>query len=564
VRLQTETAAVLPIRSLRISAAPALALLLLAIAFFGLIRYRLRDMPLERDEGEYAYSGQLLLQGIPPYKLAYNMKLPGIYTAYAGLLAVFGESPAGIHLGLLLVNAATTLVLFFLTLKLFGRLASIVAGCAYALLSSSTSVMGFEAHATNFVVLPALVGILFLVSALRSGRSRSFFWSGLFCGVAFLMKQHGMFFILFCLFYLAWYDWKNHSALRLLWRHAVLFGSGAILPYAATCWLLYRAGVFPQFWFWTVSYAGEYSKVGLHRAVRAFLENSTTVISPALPIWVLAASGVTALFWSPSARRHSGFILGFLLFSFMSLCPGAYFRPHYFVLLLPSVAILAGIAVSSTAEKLVEHSKPVHLVLTPLLLFPASLGYSIFEQRRVYFSMDPLEVVQATYGDNAFVPALEVSRYIRENSPKSARIAVLGSEPEIYFYADRHSATGYIYMYSLIGRQKYTARMREEMMRELEENRPDYLVYVDVWDSWGDRSGGPLLADFLARLQEYRNQNFERVGIVDIGEPTDYLWDDAAKTYVPNSSKVIYLFKRKTFLAPQTATQRGVPAANQD
>ena len=101
-------------------------------------------------------------------------------------------------------------------------------------------------------------------------------------------------------------------------------------------------------------------------------------------------------------------------------------------------------------------------------------------------------------------------------------------------------------------------------MRELEENRPDYLVYVDVWDSWGDRSGGPLLADFLARLQEYRNQNFERVGIVDIGEPTDYLWDDAAKTYVPNSSKVIYLFKRKTFLAPQTATQRGVPAANQD
>src|ERR1700675_418270 len=46
------------------------------------IRIRLLGIPLERDEGEYAYAGQLMLQGIPPYKLAYNMKLPGIYAAY--------------------------------------------------------------------------------------------------------------------------------------------------------------------------------------------------------------------------------------------------------------------------------------------------------------------------------------------------------------------------------------------------------------------------------------------------------------------------------------------------
>ena len=47
------------------------------------IRIRLLGIPLERDEGEYAYAGQLILQGIPPYKLAYNMKFPGTYAAYA-------------------------------------------------------------------------------------------------------------------------------------------------------------------------------------------------------------------------------------------------------------------------------------------------------------------------------------------------------------------------------------------------------------------------------------------------------------------------------------------------
>ena len=39
---------------------------------------------------------------------------------------------------------------------------------------------------------------------------------------------------------------------------------------------------------------------------------------------------------------------------------------------------------------------------------------------------------------------------LREHSAPDARIAILGSEPEILFYARRHSATGYIYMYDLL------------------------------------------------------------------------------------------------------------------
>jgi hypothetical protein len=40
------------------------------------IRIRLLGIPLERGKGEYAYAGLLMLQGIPPYKAAYNMKFP--------------------------------------------------------------------------------------------------------------------------------------------------------------------------------------------------------------------------------------------------------------------------------------------------------------------------------------------------------------------------------------------------------------------------------------------------------------------------------------------------------
>jgi hypothetical protein len=66
----------------------ALILLMLVILTAAAIRIRLLQVPLERDEGEYAYAGQLILQGVPPYKLAYNMKLPGTYLGHARVAAV--------------------------------------------------------------------------------------------------------------------------------------------------------------------------------------------------------------------------------------------------------------------------------------------------------------------------------------------------------------------------------------------------------------------------------------------------------------------------------------------
>ncbi|HEY6071105.1 MAG TPA: hypothetical protein VIU85_07010, partial [Chthoniobacterales bacterium] len=66
----------------------------LGTAFTAVVwaRIRLAGLPLERDEGEYAYAGQLILQSIAPYKLAYTMKFPGTAAAYAVLMSIFGQS----------------------------------------------------------------------------------------------------------------------------------------------------------------------------------------------------------------------------------------------------------------------------------------------------------------------------------------------------------------------------------------------------------------------------------------------------------------------------------------
>jgi hypothetical protein len=83
-----------------------------AIGFSALVRLRLADMPLERDEGEYAYAAQLTLQGIPPYQLAFTAKLPGTHLIYALFLAALGQTEQAVRLGLLLVNAASVVLVF--------------------------------------------------------------------------------------------------------------------------------------------------------------------------------------------------------------------------------------------------------------------------------------------------------------------------------------------------------------------------------------------------------------------------------------------------------------------
>ena len=132
----------------------------------------------------------------------------------------------------------------------------------------------------------------------------------------------------------------------------------------------------------------------------------------------------------------------------------------------------------------------------------------------VLFAMGPRDVSRARYEENPFVEAVEVARYIRERTTQEDRIAVLGSEPEIYFYSHRLSATGYIYIYPLIEPQKYAARMQEEMIREITAAHPRYLVFVQIRNSWGLKPESDQRIVDWSLL--YTGRCYDLVGVVDI------------------------------------------------
>jgi hypothetical protein len=226
----------------------------------------------------------------------------------------------------------------------------------------------------------------------------------------------------------------------------------------------------------------------------------------------------------------------------VAVCPGFYFRQHYFILMLPAIALLAGVAVSSVRQSIFLEGQRRAWSLVPVFVFLLAFADSLFVQREYLFAMDPVTACQTVYAGNPFSEAVKVGEYLKNHTSPGKRIAVLGSEPEIYFYADRHSATGYIYTYSLMEPHKYAVQMQKEMIAEIEAARPEFVVLVNVPMSVGRLSHSETL--MLSWADAYLRSQYEKVGTVDMNDPTDYVWDDAAMNYRPRSRSFINVFKR--------------------
>jgi len=517
------------------------------IILIAFIRIHLLDVPLERDEGEYAYAGQLILQGILPYEEVYNEKMPGISAAYALILFVFGQTHIGIHLGLLLINISTIILIFFLGKRLFDPLTGVVAGASFAVLSLNQSVQGIFANAEHFVILPAVGGILLLLRAIDDNRMKPLFLSGLLLGLAFMMKQNGAFFIAFSGIYLLY---NQLSRRPIDWSDCVLkfilFSTGVMIPFGLTCLVFLFAGIFDKFWFWTFVYARKYaSMASLHKGLFYFKLRILHIVSSSFPIWVLAGIGLTSIMWNKRFRSFRFFVVTFSIFSFISICPVLYFRPHYFVLLLPAVALLAGIGVSSLASLFPENKSRGMKSAAVILLAITPLFFTIYEQRNFLFQMSPKAVSRSTYGFNPFPESLEIAKYIKKQTTKNDRIAVIGSEPQIYFYSQRRSATGYIYTYPLMQSHKYALKMQQDMIREIESVSPEILVFASISTSWNlNRKSKRLIFTWF---EQYVQKYYEKVGVIDIlsKEKTVYKWDKESKAYKPLSKYSLFVFKRK-------------------
>jgi hypothetical protein len=518
----------------------------LVILFVIVIRVRLLDVPLERDEGEFAYVGQLMLDGIAPYKLAYVIKLPGTAAVYALSMALFGQTAAGIHLGLLLANGTAIVLVFLLAQRWFGADVGLIAGVTYASMSLSWAVAGNAAHATQFVMPAVLGGILLLLRGLESGRLAALFWSGILFGFAFLLKQPGILFGAFGGLLLLGGELKARPVYGMPCpKKAAVFCLGMILPFAVLCLILWRAGVFEKFWHWTFSVAGGgwYSWPFARTMLAHFLQWARA--SGQFPFWCLAGLALPFVFWMRTARSARLSFLAFCGVSIFAVCLGFVFQRHYFVLVLPAVGMLIGLGIVE-ARQFLENSKTLAFTsFLPATLFFVIWGSSLFADRFYLFQATPGQAAAMIYQGNPFREAVQVAGYIKNHSTPDSRIAVLGSEPEIYFYAHRRSATGHVSTYILMQGRPYSHDMQEEMIREIKAAGPEYIVFINIDLSWL----APLqAADWTVRaaITQYVKDHYTLVGVL-ADDPSRhqpiFYWDAEATNQPSNPQPYIAVYK---------------------
>lgn len=508
------------------------------------VRIRYLSVPFERDEGEYAYAGQLILAGLPPYAEAYNMKMPGIYYAYALLIAVFGESHTAIHAGLLVLNLVTVLGVFLLGRWLAGARVGAMAAAIFALLSVGQEVTGVFANAEHFVLPFAVFGLLLVVRGLETASGRRLAGGGVLLGVAFLMKQHAIAYLALALFLVA-----VGAVARKQWRNGLrdclLIAGGAAVPLLLLIAGVYAVGMAERFFFWTFSYASAYvNVVPADKAWLYFVSGLAPVVSAAWPFW-LAAVGA-ALFWpleQAGLVRRCVVPMG-LVFGLLATVPGFYFRNHYFLLPLPMVALAAAAACWLIGQRCDRWFRKPLAGPVVVLGFVVAMAGALWGQRDYLAAMTPLQMARASYGLNPFPESLPVADYISRNTSPTDRVAVIGSEPQIYFYSQRRAATGYIYMYPLMEPQPYAPSMQRQMIAEVTSHAPRFIVLVGIHTSWLMRATSDRT--ILQWAQQYLADHYDQVGVVDITPwGTRFVWDAEAVGYGPQSNVWMKVYRRR-------------------
>ncbi|HPD19129.1 MAG TPA: hypothetical protein PLF61_05655, partial [Candidatus Goldiibacteriota bacterium] len=217
---------------------------------------------------------------------------------------------------------------------------------------------------------------------------------------------------------------------------------------------------------------------------------------------------------------------------------GFYLRPHYFIIFsLPAALFLSEKFYDSKNKPVI--SRKLNNFFYVLLLF-----LLLLTQNDVLFKLSPDQVSRKIFRNNPFPESIEIAKFIKNNTKDTDRIVIIGSEPQILFYAKRKSATGYVCFNQMMDVSKIADEMQIEAIKEIEQSNPAYLVFVNIYDSLGMYGGSST------RIFEWlksTTKNLKLSGIVNIIslDRTDYVWGPQAEKYQLQSNSWIAIFKFK-------------------
>jgi hypothetical protein len=449
-------------------------ILLLAglVVLVAAIRAPMLGIPFERDEGEYAYIGWRLGHNELPYRDWVDQKPPAIFWVYRAALALPLNPIRAVHLAAIVFSAASACGIFFLAQRFTNQFWALGGAAVFAFLSADPLIQGTAANTELFMLLPLILSqIAFFRSLEKPSNTWSIFLSGALTAIAISFKQVAAvnWFLLIALY-------PVFIGRERRWRDALRFialsGVGLLTVIGGIAVFFWMGGGLAALTENVITHNLEYvgAMTWSDRLHSCFDTLSTLTRTESL-IWVFGLFGLVALLRTGETRWFV-FLTGWLITSGIGVSASGYFFPHYFQQLLPPIALAAVASAQGLSEtgrsKLISRAAlcMLFLVLPIITAWP------------FWFSYSPADAVRKIYPGNFFAEMPQLASRLGEMTSLDQRVFVFGAEPEVLFYAQRVSATRYIFLFPLYGPYRNVREKQIAAADEIRRGEPAAAVYV--------------------------------------------------------------------------------------
>jgi dolichyl-phosphate-mannose-protein mannosyltransferase len=400
--------------------APALG----ALAAVGLaiaVRVPFLSAPLTSDEGGYAEVARLWERSNTLYRGAWVDRPQGLMLIYRGISDLGLGSTEGLRAAAAVVAAMTLLATMLLALRLGGRITALATALLVATVGSSPFIESFTLSGELLSSVPALLSLIAFCAYLESGRAAWLVPAGVLTGCALMIRQSA-------------FD-AGLAAIALLvvrdrgraWRPVSLLLAGAAVPIGLGVASAARAG---EWWYAVVAYRGDGDSIFTGSPIHRF--HLLTASFPAAGKALAPLAALAALAWwrAPLLLRL------WLGAAVVGVLAGGNFHAHYYLQLVPPLAVLGGVAVAALVEARRQIAWGACFAPAAVALaFAAPLWFaSGVAQAEAIWPRDP-----HLQSDDA------VSRYVKLHTRPHEKIFVLWAAADVYYLADRPPAFRYLW-----------------------------------------------------------------------------------------------------------------------
>ncbi len=459
------------------------ALLAILVLFVIFIRLKLDGIPMERDEGIYSYGGRMILDGKVPYLDFYEQKFPGLFYSYAAIMAIFGRTLEGIHHGFTFLNVATTVMLFFIGRRLFNDFGGLAAAATFALISLTPYASGFTRQSEHILIFFATAAILPTLKALDTNKLLWFMLAGVMACLSLLVKTNGVFYIvLLGLSMVIYYALEKPINWKKLLLNIGTYSVAVFATFGLMCLIMGAQGAFGEMWYFAVEFPRTYVSAVPFDVGMGFLKQfGGKVINGYLPFWIIAVSGIFLLFFTKENLHKKIWMPVWAVLAFMTVTPGLRFYGHYWLMLMPLVAVLVGSAFYSI-QSLLEGRGKVLATLIPALIFAGIFLQNIASHSGYYFNPNYDNILRDTYGMNPFPEAKVIGDKLKTMAKKGDKILLIGSEPQLYIYTGMDAPNRHAYFTHLVSDATKTRAndWQKEFTDNLNQEKPRFVVVFKI------------------------------------------------------------------------------------